>query len=490
MTRTTATAEELAAGHSREGDLQSDLLDLNDHVGDLSNQGVEAEERREAEERSIESVDVLQGLREMQSGDPIRWHISRVGDMDPARNGHLAVWTTAQLTQDAVRDVFGGGTYRVRGHFSNGQYAAQRTITVAADAPRRSMGAGFPGVSGMSSGAATGGNFNLSEFMATQEARDAQRRREQDERDQREEKRRERERADRKDLMIAALPTVGSVLAALLGRNQGPDLAGLIVALKGPTMPEMMQGLASLKALVPEQTTDPLDKAFKIMELLQDRSGGGGETNWTDVFKELVKSGGPVLGAIAGRALEAGTPAGGMPGNAPPGMTARVLPNAPPRPLPNTVPGNAAAQPLGENDVNVAQMLKLQGWLRQMLGVLITKAGRGADPGLYGDYLIDNIPDDLDPAIVVEALSRPDWFAILSQFDGRVAPHVTWFDQLRAHVLRTFESMRQEAEGGAVTGRREVLPIEPGGREQVIVHGPESAPAIDMPMKPPSLTGE
>src|ERR1051325_3995395 len=128
------------------------------------------------------------------------------------------------------------------------------------------------------------------------------------EQEAREEQRRERARRERNELLAILVPAISPIAAALLG-NRGPDVATLAAALKPPappTMPEMMTALASLKALVPapEPTADPVDRALKLLDFLQDKApSGAGESNWFDLAKEALRSLGPTLGPVVAEKL-------------------------------------------------------------------------------------------------------------------------------------------------------------------------------------------
>lgn len=229
-------------------------------------------------------------------------------------------------------------------------------------------------------------------------------------------------------------PFLGPMIPALITAMRGPDIGTLIAAVKGPTMPEMMQGLASLKALAPEQTTDPIDRALKLLDVIQEKiPSGGGETNWLDVVREAIKSVGPTLGgAIEGAIIKANTPSLPAPNaGRPPALAA-----PPGSPAPSVA--TTGAQPFSQSS-GTPNMTALLQWLASQIEFLIVKAARGSDPALYAEVLLDSVPDGLSAETVAQLVARPDWFKYLCQLDSRAQQYEAWFGRLRASILAELE---------------------------------------------------
>lgn len=405
-----------------------------------------------ADQTRQQDLDVLAGLREIDGAEGVRWKVYRVNDDDPKRNGFLDEIGASQLTTNTLRDRFGGGTYRVRGHYPNGQFAAQRTIAIALDAPVRRVGAV------VNEGAGSGNGFDPQRFLLEQEVR--------------EDAKRERARKERNELLALIIPAVAPIAAAMIGR-QGPDLTALVAALKGPTMPEMMQGLASLKALVPEQTTDPFDRAMKIMDMIQDKTGGpgAGETGWFDLGKELIKAVGPTLGP----ALEARFAAsGGAPSSALLQIATDSAQSVESRSL------NAPAQP-EENPQMFAQLVLLP-WLKAQLAMALTKAQKNSDPGLIAERILDDLPAGIAPENVAELLSRADWWTQLRRFDPGVAPYAAWFAQMREAMLAELTEVVDKE--GPVSPAMKVKEVQPPAAPVRSQEKPVDMP----PAAPPKLS--
>lgn len=233
----------------------------------------EMHERMVAEDASEETLDLLEGLRELQGGELVTWKVFRVAGPygEPLKTGpseYLGNLGSTQLTMENLASLYGGGKYRVRGRYSDGKIAGGRTITIAADAKREDV---MPAQNSASS-------FNLQEFFAMQEMREESRRKE-DER-----RRDEQERRDdkRNALILGALPTLGTILTAILGRPAVPVL---------PPAPPI-DPVASLKGMADLMLT---------MRDLVPTSGGGGEDSLVSIIKAVAPHAGPVLAALAQR---------------------------------------------------------------------------------------------------------------------------------------------------------------------------------------------
>lgn len=395
--------------------------------------------------------DVLQGLRELDGADTVRWSVSRTGDEDPSRNGFLVKLNTSQLSAEYIRNRFGGGKYYVRGMYPNGGYAGHRTLDIAFDAPRTAS----TGV-GVSAGAGTG--FDVQRFMAEQDAR--------------EEARAEKRRRERLEILQIVGPIAAPIIAAMVGR-QGPDISQLVTALKGPTMPEMMTALASLKSLAPEQTTDPIDRALKLLDVIQDKAPSGGETGWLDVVKEVIRAAGPTVGTVIEGAVQSAmtrvSPTSTTPAAAPSGLL----------PAPSAAPGGSVSATPQENP-QMLGLLALIPWLKQQLEMAIQKASRGSDPVLIAERILDDLPDSADPEQLLAFVQREDWWAQLQRLDARVSPYAQWFARMRQAMLEQFTGL---------SGETEVETGAPGN----VTTGPSpqmTVTEIERPAGPPSLTGK
>lgn len=413
--------------------------------------------------RELDS-DVLQGLRELQGADGIRWSVHRVGDDDPKRNGFLMKLGTSQLNMEYLTKTFGGGRYYVRGNYPSGKYAAHRTIEIAADAQRAvAPVAANP--------AASGQPFDVQRFLAEQEALS--------------EARAAKRRTQWLETITVLGPIVGPIIAAMVG-NRGPDVAALVTALKpppAPTMPEMMTALASLKSLAPEQTTDPVDRALKLFDVIADRTPSGGETGWADILKEAIRAVAPsvapmIEAKLSERALAASMP---QPVSAVPALSS--MPGSTVAPVTQTGVLPAAAVSV-ENPM--LGMVALLPWLKSQLQMALTKAANGTDPVFIADRILDDANTErLNVPELLQFVARPDWFVLLCRFEPRCAQYQSWFTDMRNAMLEEDQS----AGGGGISPPLPVATQTPPPAESMSVQG-EGVQTIDRPGAPPSLTGK
>jgi hypothetical protein len=422
---------------------------------------------KEASDR--EAIDILQGLREIQTTDPVRWTIERMeGDGDA---GLLAKWPTAALRWERIRDEFGPGTYAVEGRTNRGKYVRRTTITIASDAPRKAK-----------ENMAMGG-FNLAEFMAAQEARDRQQRQEnedrrrQDQEEQRARQEREDKRsAERNALILGALPSVATVLASMFGNRTDP--LAIAAALRPAPGPDPLAMIAALKQLAPEapKGPGPMEQALQLFELLADKaSANGGATGWIDVVKEGVKVFGPTVGgAIEATITQARQNAVAQQNGQ---VSSLANPGAVPAALPSPEHASGAPGP-AQNPSGDPAMLDLLdlaphvAWLQGQLNKMGTAATRGRDPSLYAAMFLEELPEGLTPQRVHQLLSRPDWLELLARFNAQVVQQAPWWTRTRGAIIAYIEEAAQPAE------------TQPS-RKTAAPQG-----QIDRPQGLPSLTGE
>ncbi len=414
------------------GPTESDFIDHVDTLESISSpHGAYVEEQIDQEAQDREAIDILQGLREIQTSDPVRWTIERVdGDGDA---GLLAKWPTVSLKWEKIRDEFGPGTYAIEGRTNRGKYVRRTTITIASDAPRK-----------VKENMAMGG-FNLAEFMTTQEARDRQRRQEDDDRrredQEREAKRQEREdkrRADQQTLILGALPAVATVLAAMFGNRTDP--MALAAALRPPPPPDPIAAIAALKSLMPEAPKGPapMEQALQLFELLADKAGSAaGNTGWIDVVKEGVKVFGPTVGgAIEATITQARANVQAQQHQSQPDQ-------APAGHLNGSSPSPALPAPQGpadgtSGDTAMLDLLDLAphvSWLRAQLQKMSSAAARNRDPELYAAMFLEELPAGLTPDRVLQLLSRSDWPQLLARFNPQVMSQQDWWTRAQRCIV-------------------------------------------------------
>lgn len=396
--------------------------------------------------------DVLAGLRSIDRAEGVMWSIYRLNDPDPSRNGFLTKWGTSMIAMENIRDKFGPGTYRVRGHYPNGTFATQRDVPIAGDAPRR-----LPPENNI-----VAPTPDIQTLLITLDERQARR-------DAEAESRRKADSDFWKNLLAVAVPV------AL------PKLIDLFTP-KREGVTDMLAGLKALRELeAPAERGGGIKSALDIIQSIRELDGGSssraGEKGPWDALTELAKSAGPKLGEslqAIGSALTSAKSAGigtfsptpnGVRAGAPGMLAAPVTdsrsvttvadelrPNdstnfITPNPV-GTVPTSATSSPPNSNDTPEEQMqlalLALVPVLRSQLDVWVVKAASDSDPELYADLLLDNLPPNVTRDMLRKFLERDDWWPMLQQFDARVTPYIGWFANLRNALIEDDSSEGSE----------------------------------------------
>lgn len=419
--------------------------DLDDRPG-FSDQ--DSPDRYNAERAQREDADVLSVLREVDGAEGVTWKIYRMGADNEEDNGWIADLSTVQLTMQTLSNKFGPGNYRVRGQYTNGTYAGQRTIKIARDAHRAVS------VRGDSPVSTSGGGFDMQAFFAMQDKRDEARRQEAKEE-------RDRRRQDRNELLTILAPVMAAAVPALFSR--GPDLGSLLTALKPP---DPIQTIAALKQLMPDNQQPPasaMDTALKLIDKFRDMAPAEGGTNWMDLGRELIRTLGPVaapaIEAAMARAQSASSVAVAPTGVAPSVSAITVGPANPSL----SAPENASM--LG--------MLALLPWLKEQMAMALTKAASGSNPELIAERIIDDLPAGTQPGTLLQFIEREDWWQKLQQFEPRVATYFPWFQAMRDAMIAVI----REGDEGAPRIPAPTMTVTPV----------ESPAEVDRPAGPPKL---
>lgn len=350
-------------------------------------QEIEGGEGDEFEDLAPEEQDTLRALGELEGANEARWQVWRLPPLPPGTNkGFLGELTTAELSIAELQLKYGKGRYQIKGFLPNGRYLKSTRLEIANDLPSADVKA-----------SATLDTSGLDFMQMMQE---------------REERRSERNR----ELMLAVVP--GAITA----------VAGIFTAMLTRQQPQqnILQDVATLKTVLGRDNEQPttLETVFKALELGMKNAGGhGSETNWVDVVKEVASSVGPALLARAPLPHPSQVPLNaGHPAAAPTPAAAPQL----------QAPGVAQTP-------EQATMLQLLNWARSTLAMLAKKAAANADPSLYADWVLDNLPDGVDIAPFIQYLQHKDWWQYLQQFSGAVSPYEGWFAEFRELLLDAIE---------------------------------------------------
>lgn len=226
-------------------------------------------------------------------------------------------------------------------------------------------------------------------------------------------------------LALAATPQTGNdpAVIALLQKliekqeAQQPTRMGVgeIVAIIGAAAPI----LTTLKTLFAPPQNNQLDTVVKVLEVAAQFQGGGSDREPTilETIAKVVTN--PELMQTIGGALQ--------PQQAQI-VTPQIAPPQQPKPQPSKEQMDAAI-------------------IRQQLAMLVTRAQKSSDPGLYAELLIDSV----EPAML-QQLAAPGALALIEMLHPPCATYRPWFEAL----LTSLQEQLQESEPG---GESEASPL-------------------------------
>ena len=81
-------------------------------------------------------------------------------------------------------------------------------------------------------------------------------------------------------------------------------------------------------------------------------------------------------------------------------------------------------------------MLEQLHWLRATISQLLVQAQKNANPRLYGEVVLDNMPPAISDESLLERLAGDGWWTQLQGIDARVSAHAEWFQKFRDYALK------------------------------------------------------
>lgn len=242
----------------------------------------------------------------------------------------------------------------------------------------------------------------------------------------------------RKSTVVATVKNDMAEMVKVLAEQQERQFAMLretMLQLNGknvtpqPSQMEMMAGMMSLLSGMKAFVTPPpapvvdsfgpekmMDLLIKGMELGRESGGGGGDgDSLMGLARDFIKS--PLAGSLAQAALTAPKPV----------QRPVVQQNNPvlsaPVPETNQALNNPAVEPLENQPMHNPVIV-------HNLKMLVSKAGQGADPVLYAEFILDNVPESM----VQENILRDDLIEYFSAINPKVKTHEAWFLEMRDHI--------------------------------------------------------
>lgn len=371
----------------------------------LGNVPAEAQELADLDD--AEDGDLFKGIDEIRSISGATFQVSRILPVDKA--GYCDDIPPAEFSLSTLTKRFGAGKYRVRIKGPSGYLKGGGNVTIAPQAEKVS----------------TNGGTDLSQLLELMDRRDAQAK--------------EKNSQVMNTVLTLGIPALTTILAAMVGRSSGPDIATLITALKpapGPTLNDLAGTLASMKALTQDKTptADPLDQFAKALDLVKDlksEGGSGGETNWMDIIKSVIENAGPTLAPFLEKLQAA--------------QAARTVATQPqPNPTVQQVqPAVAAPQPDNDPMMTLARenLQKIEKWART-----------DRDPMIYAQVFLDDIPDHIEALLPPDQVLKylkdtPNWFEVICGVNPGLTEFKDYCDELRKEVINILEFSDKETIG-------------------------------------------
>lgn len=206
---------------------------------------------------------------------------------------------------------------------------------------------------------------------------------------------------------------------------------------KAPSLRDMVATMKDMKDLqAPQQDlTAQFSQVLGILEgaknLVGDDGGNKVGSTWVDLLRDFLQS--PAMGALASAIP-------GIPGmGAPPGRPLPSgLPLSPTPPALAAPPGpaaNSGSAPVSESSSSPDMIAQLN-WLRGTLATLLVQANKQANPRLYAEVVLDNLPPFIQPKDLLERLAAETWWTQLQQVDARIGVHAEWFAKFRSNAMK------------------------------------------------------
>lgn len=384
------------------------------------NAALEEEEFESANEDT--DGELVRSLQEMAGTAGAMLLFTRTYPNTPDLAGYAGEMTPAEFSLERMYEVFGPGRYRVRVKGPKGFLKGGGNIIVA----KRASAA--PGAT------ASNAAGSIADVLRVMQEKEDARRREDSER-----------RGRLLELTIpAAITGLTSVLAAMMSGNRGPDITGLITAMRpapGPSITDLTTALANIKALNGDDKKESqIDVLLKVLDVAKEHFGGEakGDTNWLDIVRDIIKEGPamvqPLLENLKARQDASMTVAT----QGPPQLASGVgLPSgtgaisAGPAPPISSTTGPAVSPGEGNDMYGIlirTQTEKLLAWAVEQKRV-----------ELYAEVLLEELPaivhQYVTPPKALEYLKHPQWFEVVTQYEPRLAAHRPWLDRMRRELI-------------------------------------------------------
>lgn len=340
--------------------------------------------------------DVIRALTELEGADEVRWQVHRVSQPNP---GYCSPeLSTAELTLQRISTDHGPGRYKIRGLKQNGQYFRSATVTIADVAKQK--------------------DATIDILTALKEKNNGG--------------------DDRMfTLLMGMMQQNSAVITAALTKPQS-DFPWPALLSASPLL------ITALKDVFKNTSSDDaMEKLLKQLTLVEKLRGDDKKegSSWTDIIRDAL----PALQSMVSRS-GAAHGIGAAPSAVQP-VAARVIAGTQQS---LSVADHSETDAVRSTDIEtpeaVEPTIEMMGmnWIKAKLEELIANAAQNKNPELRAEVFVDDLPAYVPESLIVEMLSRDDWFEQLSKFDPRVISYHGWFSELRDCILETFQPDGEE----------------------------------------------
>jgi hypothetical protein len=274
-----------------------------------------------------------------------------------------------------LRDEYGGGDFVIEGKRANGQWAFKQSLTVEKphkEEPKTEHNAnGFEAVLLAMQESAARASQETRDLMVTLQTQQ----------------------------MNAAQDNMKMIVEMMKVNSDNKETF---------SMKDMVETLVALKGLDPKEPDNPMDLFFKGMEMGKEVSNNPDES----VLQTAVKTLGAPLAQMAQMTQQGGLPAPASPSIEPTQES--------------SLPGNTT-----ETSQSTEQEPDMLAQFQPYLQMLANAAVQGADPEVYANLLMDQLPKEV-LAFIEEEQKYSQLFLIMPQ----LVPYRVWFDDCRALLLQ------------------------------------------------------
>jgi hypothetical protein len=378
-----------------------------------------------------------------QGGNRVTWSV--YCDAPLEREGFIEKLRTEQLDEARFKHKYGPGEYRVVGRTQEGHYVKGSHKVIK--------------ISGILAEPHSGGNDTVALLRELRADEDKAR----------------QQRADSAKsyatILAAPLATLG---AALIARRPSLDVPALIAALRPQqsSLTEMTTALSNLRQMEQHGGGGNVELVLKLLERLQELpSGGGGETGWVGIIRDVIREAAPAAREMLG---QLGQPRAQLP----PGPTV-VFPPQPvslprsngatpnnsasgPLPVSPTAAQSATPMPTGSPSQPVASSTAattestdmdfwkaVEPWLRRKAEDLHESAAGNMTVELCAEHLLEAAEKKfgffLTPEELRGFLMRPEWWQYVVAFHPPLEPFQAWVNDVRVEIINMLEEATDKA---------------------------------------------